>query len=138
MNSSTVALIALVISALEVYGKQIFRTALQFEVSNPYGKGLFWLDILLIMLGHFHGSVDKGEDVVGNEVSLAKHTNTCAVSIKQFSMLYELLQFHFSHGHQPFDLATWSVEVLDTEGVDCHYFDTGLVADLEHLGRESD
>lgn len=132
MNSSIVALIALVISALEVYGKHIFRTALRFGLAKPMLKDIL-VHLLLVMLSHFNRSVDERQDVVRNELSFSKHTNTRAISIKKFTMLHELLQFHFCHSHQPFDLATWSVEVLDAEGIDSHDFDATLIANLENL-----
>lgn len=51
-------------------------------------------------------------------------------------MLYKLLKFHFSQGHQPLDLATWAIEVLDTEGIDSDHLDAALVANLEHLSTQ--
>lgn len=81
MNSLIVALIALVISALEVYGKQIFKTALKVGLAIQVVRRTEF-NRLLVMLGHFLGSVDEREDVFGNEISLAEHPDTRAVSIK--------------------------------------------------------
>ena len=63
---------ALVISALEVYGKQMFRTALRYELARIMRiRAMLMLCLLLVVLGHLHSSVDEGEDVVRDEVSLA-------------------------------------------------------------------
>ena len=48
-------------------------------------------------------------------------------------MLSKLRELHVRHVHKPIHFELRSVEVLDTECVDCDYFNSAFVADFEYL-----
>lgn len=51
-------------------------------------------------------------------------------------MLSELSEFHVRHVHESVHFELGSVEILDTECVDCYYFDTAFVAYFEYLTHQ--
>lgn len=64
--SSTVALIAAVISAREVYGKQMLRTALDMLSARPGTQHPGFKTILFVVFRHLDCPVDKRQHVGGN------------------------------------------------------------------------
>jgi hypothetical protein len=89
--------------------------------------------LLLVVLGAFNGPVNDFKNVGADEITLTQHTNAGAISVKQFSVLRQLLELDFSQLHQALDLVFGTIEVLNAEGVDRDDLDTALVADFQHL-----
>ena len=48
-------------------------------------------------------------------------------------MLGKLGEFDFGHVHESVDFIFGALEIFDTEGVDSHDFDAGLIADFKYL-----
>lgn len=86
-----------------------------------------------IVAGGLHSSVHIIQYIVGNHLSLSTNLDPGTVSVEDLSMLHELRELGFGQQHQAINFSLWPVKILDSESIDCDYFDTTFVADFEDL-----
>ena len=86
------------------------------------------------MRSHGYCFVNGFDHVRLDHITLAEDSYRCAITVKQGPVLGQLQQFELCHSHQSVDFVFRALEVLDTECVDGHDFDTCFVADFEYLG----
>lgn len=131
-NSVTVDRIAVVISALDVYGKQMFRTVLESRQSNR-GEARAMGDLLVVVSRPGNSLVDDFQHILADHLALPENAHTCTVAVKYVSVCGELLELDLGELHKPLDLMFRAVEVLNAKGVDCDNFDAASVANLHDL-----
>ena len=92
-------------------------------------------DRVAIVLRQVHGAVNGIQDVRLDELALSEHADAGAVALQDFAVLGELRELDFEHVHQGVDFVFGTLEILDTEGVNCHDANPGFVADFQDLVR---
>ena len=92
-------------------------------------------DRVAIVLRQVHGAVNGLQDVGLDELALSEHADAGTVALQDLAVLGELRELDFEHVHQGIDFVFGALEVLDTEGINCHNANPSFITDFQDLVR---